>query len=393
MRSVLTCLLCWWTTFACVLPRFLVPYFARVPFHSWAQDAKKFLAHLEKQAARQGGGNASGTGGGKKRGADSSAPRQPPSKAAKTSGGGTASGAAGKASAAARSGGGKPRQASSSPDASRQLSKSISLPAQRQQQQSEQRQQQQAPKASGVAAAASQAAVAVAAASAPLAQAAQQHGQQQQAQQQQQQREELLAMADAGVDPSHPAASGDDTLHLSPTAQVAQSPFRKATLAEAPVAGSGNLPRVKTERASPTPPDAVAATGAGGIAGGDGGGGAATHSPARMSCADASPAAHRQLAVGTTLAGGAPAAAVQQASGAQQGSGAEAQQALPDAITLANDEEGVYHAMSRLLALVASTGGQLGGIGCWRGGNPAVRGGLRCMLVYALHRCQNWTGG
>ncbi|KAI7844265.1 hypothetical protein COHA_002063 [Chlorella ohadii] len=255
-----------------------------------SEEAKDFLAHLEKQAARQGGGSGSGAGGGKKRGADSSAPRQPPSKAAKASAGGVASGAAGKAQA--RSGSGKPRQASSSPDASRQLSKSASLPAQRKLQQPEQgqQQQQQAPKASGVAAAAASHA-AVAAASAPLAQAAQQHAQEPQAQRLQ--REELLAMAEAGVDPSHPAASGEDTMQLSPMAQVAQSPFRKAPLAEAPVAGSGHLPDVKPER---------------------------------------------------------------QASGAQQGSGAEAQQALPDPLTLANDEDGVYHAMSRLLALVASTG-------------------------------------
>ena len=144
-------------------------------------------------------------------------------------------------------------------------------------------------------------------------------------------------------------------MQMSPTAQVAQSPFRKAPLAEAPVAGSGNLPAIKLERLSPTPPQAPPA--AGGAAGGDGGGGAATHSPARMSCADASPAPHRQAAVGTALAGTAPAAAGQQASGAQQGSGAEAQQSLPDPLVLVNDEVGVYQAMSRLLALVASTGG------------------------------------
>lgn len=329
-----------------------------------AQEAKDFLAHLEKQAARQGGGSGSGAGGGKKRGADSSAPRQPPSKAAKASAGGVASGAAGKAQA--RSGSGKPRQASSSPDASRQLSKSASLPAQRKLQQPEQgqqQQQQQAPKASGVAAAAASHA-AVAAASAPLAQAAQQHAQEPQAQRLQ--REELLAMAEAGVDPSHPAASGEDTMQLSPMAQVAQSPFRKAPLAEAPVAGSGHLPDVKPERVSPLPLDQPAAAG-GTTAGDNGNGRAATHSPARMSCADASPAPHRQLAAGAGAAAGAPAAPMQQASGAQQGSGAEAQQALPDPLTLANDEDGVYHAMSRLLALVASTGALLGRAACGEG--------------------------
>lgn len=104
----------------------------------------------------------------------------------------------------------------------------------------------------------------------------------------------LLALADTGIDPSHPSCQ--DTLAASPTAQVAQSPFRHQPLAQRSSFAAVPGPTIKQEQASPPLQPPVPAPAAAGGAG-DGGGAAApapTHSPARMSCADAPPAHAQQ---------------------------------------------------------------------------------------------------
>lgn len=185
----------------------------------------------------------------------------------------------------------------------------------------------------------------------------------------------LLALAESGVDPSHPSA--DDTQALSPTGQVAQSPYRHGTLPPGLPAAVG-IKQEQQERGSPLPavqegmeldqqagtvpgaaPDGSAPAAPGGPAGD------ATHSPARMSCADAS-----QLLGGAGAAPAGGAALAQQRLQQQQqalsqpaasGAGAVGLQVqaaeLPDPLVLAGDEAGVYVAMGRLLGLVASTGG------------------------------------
>ncbi|KAL4437974.1 hypothetical protein ABPG77_004195 [Micractinium sp. CCAP 211/92] len=184
----------------------------------------------------------------------------------------------------------------------------------------------------------------------------------------------LLALAESGVDPSHPSA--DDTQALSPTGQVAQSPYRHGTLPPGLSAAVG-IKQEQQERGSPLPavqegmeldqqagtvpgaaPDGSAPAVLGGAAGD------ATHSPARMSCADAS-----QLLGGAGAAPAGGAAVAQQrlqqqhqalSQPAASGAGAVGLQVqaaeLPDPLVLAGDEAGVYVAMGRLLGLVASTG-------------------------------------
>lgn len=192
--------------------------------------------------------------------------------------------------------------------------------------------------------------------------------------------------AESGIDPSHPSA--EETQALSPTGQVAQSPFRHQPLPLAAVAS--NAVAIKQEQSgSPAPQqhheqeqeqqgpaaaagaeaaagnDSGAAPDAGGGAGGSGAAaevGGGTHSPARMSCADAS----QLLGPQAQAAAGALAASQQQAQLSQpaaSGAGAvgpvgvaQLLQELPDPLVLANDEAGVYVAMSRLLNLVAGSG-------------------------------------
>ncbi|KAL4425653.1 hypothetical protein ABPG75_009669 [Micractinium tetrahymenae] len=191
----------------------------------------------------------------------------------------------------------------------------------------------------------------------------------------------LLALAESGVNPSHPSA--EETQALSPTGQMAQSPFRHRPL-QPGLSTAVPIKQEQQERGSPLPAvqpgmelDQQAAAAQGGAPNGSGaaagpaapGGGAgdATHSPARMSCADAS-----QL-LGGAGAGAAPAGGAhlaqqrlqlqqQQALSQPAASGAGAvglqvQAAeLPDPLVLAGDEAGVYVAMGRLLGMVASTG-------------------------------------
>lgn len=192
----------------------------------------------------------------------------------------------------------------------------------------------------------------------------------------------LLALAESGVDPSHPSA--EETQALSPTGQVAQSPYRHRPLQpglaaavavkqEQPERGS-SLPAAQPgteldQQAAPA--QGVRRSGSGDVAAPAapaGAAGDATHSPARLSCADAS-----QLlgGAGTTPAGGARQeqqhVQLQQqqqqqvlSQPAASGAGAVGLQVqaaeLPDPLVLANDEAGVYVAMGRLLGLVGSAG-------------------------------------
>lgn len=185
----------------------------------------------------------------------------------------------------------------------------------------------------------------------------------------------LVALAESGVDPSHPSA--EDTQALSPTGQVAQSPYRHRPL-QPGLSAAVAIKQEQQERGSPLPDaqqgvelgqQAAAAQAPapdGGPTPPSGAAGDAAHSPARMSCADAS-----QLlgGAGAAPAGGAHLAQQRLQQQQQQalsqpaasGAGAVGPQVqageLPDPLVLAGDEAGVYVAMGRLLGLVASAGG------------------------------------
>lgn len=343
------------------------------------QEAAEFNAFQERQAekaaekqSRQG----AGSGGGRKRAVEVPADKQGPAKAPKSS--------AGKApTVPSRSGVPPP---SFSPEGSRPPSKCASAPQRPPQQASVQQQQQQQrqpqPQAGG-----------------PAAQ--QPSGRQQQGaapalprfspplprQPANPRTDAMLALAESGVDPSHP--SGEETQALSPTGQVAQSPYRHQPELPPVASTAVAIKQEQQERGGSPPepgqeqeqeleqqtPDAAGAAGNGSAgmppaaaaAPGAGAavefGGGATHSPARMSCADAPQLLGLQQAAALAGAGlqqhtmqqqqalSQPAASGAGAIGIQQ-----QLQELPDALVLANDEAGVYVAMSRLLNLVASAG-------------------------------------
>ena len=330
-----------------------------------AQDAQQFKAFLETQSSKQGGGTA-GVGS-KKRPAEAVPLQQAPAKVPRPAPAPSVEAALKPAAprggnAAARAAGSGQQQASFTRDVPHPPSRSGSgLPHVQKEQQNalpphppQQQQQQQQPKQAAVVEASKPAKPHASQQPSPpvppQAQARVLSG-------------ELLAMADAGIDASRPSGGEDDILQLSPSGQVAQSPYRSQPLQPG---ASATVPIKQEEQPSPPLQQEQSPSGAGGAGGapaaaaraegGDVGNAAAAavaHSPARMSCADASLglACQQQAAPGAQLA--APEVAAAQQTGSK---GADIRDLLPDAMVLASDEAGVYVAMSRLLSLIAATG-------------------------------------